>query len=99
MFTHPNYDNAETFNEILSALASKGFADSSYKNDTCPSIALFEDEDAYNYTQIWIDYKDPEMREDCDLTEFFVVRYAEGERVESYAIDCKEELLKKLQIN
>lgn len=69
--THINYDNESKFNELASIL--NDFEDSSWKNDTCPSLHKWINEDEDHYIQVFVDYANPEMREDESLSEFFVV--------------------------
>lgn len=71
--THQDYDNLETFNRILNEVKYLGYYDASYGNDTCPSI--LKDLDDGEWQQVWIDYKDPEKREDIDWPMFYVVRF------------------------
>ena len=37
--THVNYDNIETFTKVLDAVKHLGYEDTTYGNDTCPSIS------------------------------------------------------------
>lgn len=57
-FPHEGYDNAATFSVVASILAPIGFVNSTYRNDTCPSL--------YNEASnlhLFVDYLDPEKRE------------------------------------
>ena len=81
--THPNYDNAKAFDELSKSLPD--FYDSSWKNDTCPSLHKWVDEDAEHYIQIFIDYKNPELREHESFSEFLVTIGKEGV---SHSVEC-----------
>lgn len=58
-----DYDNAQAFDTVLTALTPQGFNDSSWRNDTSPSISRGESVDDSDFIQIWIDYKDTAKRE------------------------------------
>jgi Mg2+ and Co2+ transporter CorA len=75
--THPDFDNAEAFKQILEHLKQHGFEDMSCKNDTCPCIWR-ENKDHSSWT-IWIDYKNPELREFKEMSEFAVVKKDEND--------------------
>ena len=68
---HCEYDNLATLNELLTALAHLGFENMSYGNDACPSIGKELGPD--RYIQIYVDYNDPELRENEEMSEFGVV--------------------------
>jgi hypothetical protein len=70
MITHPDYDNHKDF-EKLSTLS--GFTDSSYKNDSCPSLMKWIDEKENHYIQLFVDYKDPSKRECSEQSPYFIV--------------------------
>jgi len=55
----PDYDNGAEFDSMLSALGN-GWEDSSWQNDTCPSMT-FESE--FFYVQIFVDYADMALSE------------------------------------
>lgn len=57
----PDYDNAETFRFMESRLKWCGFKDSTYGNDTCPSLSR-ELQDG-TFVQVFVDYRDPARRE------------------------------------
>ena len=59
---HEDYDNFDMLNKLFHALAPHGWQNSSWKNDTCPS--LLKEEKHGNYCQIFVDYINPDMRED-----------------------------------
>lgn len=50
----------------------EGFHDSSYHNDTCPSLFKMLDEKEEKYIQIYCDYKDINLREWDDMQRFTV---------------------------
>lgn len=52
----PSYDDMKGFADLLAKLP--GFHDSSWHNDTCPSMH----HEGTN-TRIWVEYADPEKRE------------------------------------
>lgn len=57
-----DFDNTENFHRALNALAPFGFVDSSWHNDVSPSI-LLQDHDGNELMRVWIDYRDPTLRE------------------------------------
>ena len=59
---HENYDNYDTLNALFHALSPHGWTHSSWKNDTCPS--LLKEERHGNACQIFVDYVNPDLRED-----------------------------------
>jgi hypothetical protein len=59
---HADYDNYDTLNKLFHALSPHGWKHSSWKNDTCPS--LLKEERHGNYCQIFVDYINPDLRED-----------------------------------
>ena len=62
--SHPDYDNAATFNKVLHALQPFGFVDSSWHNDSCPSVALYIDDDTgEELVKVYVDWADPAKRE------------------------------------
>jgi len=54
----PSYDDIQGFNDLLAKLP--GFVDSSWHNDTCPSM-----EHEQSQTRIWVEYADPDNRENA----------------------------------
>ena len=57
----PDYDNCVLFESVRDELAPLGLVDSSWHNDSCPSlVAQVSDE---TYLQVHIDYKARELRE------------------------------------
>ena len=59
---HEDYDNYDMLNKLFHALSPHGWKNSSWKNDTCPSL---EKEELHGNTcRIFVDYINPEMRED-----------------------------------
>ena len=67
---HEDYDNYDTLNKLFHALSPHGWVHSSWKNDTCPS--LHREEKHGNTSQIFVDYINPELREDpeCGLLSY-----------------------------
>jgi len=59
---HADYDNYDMLNKLFHALSPHGWEHSSWKNDTCPS--LLKEERHGNYCQIFVDYINPDLRED-----------------------------------
>ena len=59
---HADYDNYDMLNKLFHALSPLGWRHSSWKNDTCPS--LLKEERHGNYCQIFVDYINPDLRED-----------------------------------
>ena len=62
---HADYDNHDMLNKLFDALSPLGWQHSSWKNDTCPS--LLKEERHGNYCQIFVDYINPDLRENPDL--------------------------------
>ena len=58
---HEDYDNYDMLNKLFHALAPHGWQDSTWKNDTCPS--LYKEERHGNTCRIFVDYVDPNKRE------------------------------------
>lgn len=54
----PSYDDMKGFADLLAKLP--GFVDSSWHNDTCPSMEHEE-----SHTKIWVEYADPDNRENA----------------------------------
>jgi len=78
-----NYDNYDTLNKLFHALSPLGWAYSSWKNDTCPSLE--KEERHGNTCRIFVDYKDPDLRKDRKWTELsYSVYDAEGMKTFQY---------------
>jgi len=96
MTSHVDYDNIETFNKVLDAVKHLGYSDTSYGNDTCPSIS--RDFDNGNWQQVWIDCANPEMREDPEWPMFNVVMFDENhDELATDSFDDVEELIVRLK--
>ena len=96
MTSHVDYDNIETFNKVLDAVKYLGYSDTSYGNDTCPSIS--REFVCGNWQQVWIDYANPEMREDPEWPMFNVVVFDENHNeVATDSFDDVEELIARLK--
>ena len=75
----PNYRNCfPDYDDTLPKL--EGFFDSSYKNDSCPSLSDDADPDPENCIYIFCDYKEPTRREGGETSPRFRVLngYATG---------------------
>jgi hypothetical protein len=59
---HEDYDNYDMLNKLFHALAPHGWENSTWKNDTCPSLQ--KEEIHGNVCKIFVDYLNPDMRED-----------------------------------
>ena len=59
---HADYDNYDTLNKLFHALSPHGWENSTWKNDTCPSLQ--KEERHGNVCRIFVDYLNPDMRED-----------------------------------
>ena len=59
---HADYDNYDTLNKLFHALSPLGWVHSSWKNDTCPSLE--KEERHGNTCRIFVDYINPDLRED-----------------------------------
>lgn len=86
--THLNFDNAKVFNELMSKLV--GFADISWKNNTCPSMHKWLNERDDHYIEVFVDYTNPELRESIELSEFLVVHNKGTDRTAYNAHSTKE---------
>jgi hypothetical protein len=74
---HADYDNYDTLNKLFHALSPHGWVHSSWKNDTCPSLE--KEERHGNTCRIFVDYRDPDMREYREWAELSYSCYdAEG---------------------
>ena len=74
---HADYDNYDTLNKLFHALSPHGWENSSWKNDTCPSLQ--KEELHGNVCRIFVDYVNPDMREYREWTELsYSVYDAEG---------------------
>lgn len=88
--THTDYDNNEFFNALAVELADEGFEDTSYGNDTCPSLGLeFDHAGQEGFIQIFIEYVNPDLREypledseDCVIINFSI----DGDFIHSMAL-------------
>lgn len=80
--THAGYDNQANFDKVLAALQPFGFEDASWHNDTCPSVALFEDDETGQMrVKMYVDFLDRSERDSPEMDQFHV--YA-GEDVTVY---------------
>lgn len=59
-----DYDNRQTFNQLLATLSPWGFVDSSWGNDCFPSISFLGDAENYFHIRIWVAHQDPLNRVD-----------------------------------
>lgn len=70
---HDEYDNLTTLNQAFDELKGLGFKDMSWKNDSCPRLGVYQEVNGQErYINLWIDYKDPYLRENEGWTEFMV---------------------------
>jgi hypothetical protein len=91
--THDNYDNVKAFEMIAEQLGQFEIEDASYKNDSCPSMIVWIDQALETYIQLHIDYKDAEMREDYEMSEFYVSHYHEGDMIADKCINDADEAI------
>ena len=95
-----DFDNGDLFDKLLWALKPYGFEDTSWKNDTCPSIGKQKNEE--DYIQIFVDYKDhnlsefPECRSEGRMKVFSV--YSDMDTIEIETDSIQEALKKVLEI-
>ena len=85
--THPGYDNVKALNIAAEQLSQFNVEDSTYGNDSCPSILVWINEGTETYLQLFIDYKNPELREEEEMLEFCVTLYEEGDMQETEDFD------------
>ena len=57
---HQDYDNFDMLNKLFHALAPHGWQNSTWKNDTCPSLEKKEMHG--NVCRIFVDYLNPDFR-------------------------------------
>jgi hypothetical protein len=77
----PDFDNGHEFRAI-GILLGDGFADSSYRNDACPSYFGATDESHEFGVSVFVEYRNPDMRESGDgATRFHVVAQYGGATV------------------
>ena len=92
---HGDYDNFDMLNKLFHALAPHGWQNSSWKNDTCPS--LIKEEIHGNACRIFVDYINPEMRESPDWgLLYFTIEDAEGYLVVQEGFEDADELIRYL---
>ena len=65
---HADYDNYDMLNKLFHALAPHGWQNSTWKNDTCPSLQ--KEERHGNVCRIFVDYANPDLREDPEWPMF-----------------------------
>ena len=94
----PNFDNMETFNNILNAVREHNFSDVSWKNDAMPCM---QTELSHGFQLvIWVDYKDAKLAEFTDEREsgemkqlMFGERDEDGEYTEQWQYDDADALI------
>jgi len=92
---HEDYDNYDMLNKLFHALSPHGWENSSWKNDTCPS--LIKEELHGNACRIFVDYVNPDMREDPRWGLLsYTVEDAEGYLVLQDNFNDADELIKSL---
>lgn len=75
---HDDYDNTETFDEAFKVLQPKGFVDSTWTNDACPSMCLMNHSDTAPVCTLYIDYANPLSRESQHQSEYAVVWHGQN---------------------
>ena len=89
---HEDYDNYDMLNKLFHALSPHGWKNSSWKNDTCPS--LIKEERHGNVCRIFVDYINPDRREDKRWRLLsYTVEDAEGYLVLQDQFDDVDELI------
>ena len=92
---HADYDNYDTFNKLFHALSPHGWKNSSWMDDLCPS--LIKEEIHGNACRIFVDYVNPDMREDPRRgLLYYTVEDAEGYLVLQDNFNDADELIKSL---
>lgn len=91
--THVDYDNVKAFETVAEQLGQFEIEDASYKNDSCPSMIVWIDQALETYIQLHIDYKDAELRETEEMSEFYVTHYHEGDIVSDKEITDVDEAI------
>ena len=89
---HADYDNYDILNKLFHALSPHGWEHSSWKNDTCPS--LHKEERHGNTCRIFVDYRDPDMREYREWAELSYSCYdADGMKTFAEEFDNVDKLI------
>jgi hypothetical protein len=82
----------ENFDDVIEI--PEGFISTSWRNNACPSMALEIDENTH--ITIWIDYKNPELRETIGKRFIVSVETLEEEFDNSGEFDTLEEALERV---
>tara|TARA_R110002072_G_scaffold292424_1_gene461065 strand:+ start:101 stop:400 length:300 start_codon:yes stop_codon:yes gene_type:complete len=93
-----DYDNLKVFNYVLNAVKSLGFVDTTSPNDFCPSIT--RELPSGSFQKVFIDYANPELREDPACLMFDVsTTDKEGYEEPGYdfSVDDADELIEALE--
>ena len=89
---HEDYDNYDMLNKLFNALSPHGWKNSTWKNDTCPSLQ--KEELHGNTCRIFVDYINPDRREDKRWSLLsYTVEDAEGYLVLQDQFDDVDELI------
>ena len=89
---HEDYDNFDMLNKLFHALAPHGWQNSTWKNDTCPS--LIKEEIHGNVCRIFVNYINPEVRKSPDWgLLYFTIEDAEGYLVIQDGFEDADELI------
>ena len=92
------YDNSKVFDYVLEAVKSLGFVDTTSLTDFCPSIS--RDLRSGSVQQVFIDYANPELRED-PACRMFDVSTTDKEGYEEpgydFSVDDADELIEALE--
>ena len=92
---HEDYDNYDMLKKLFHALSPHGWKHGSWKNDTCPS--LIKEEIHGNACRIFVDYVNPDMREDPRWgLLYYTVEDAEGYLVLQENFDDADTLISSL---
>ena len=88
----PDFDNGASFDRILEALAPFGAVDSSWRNDTNPSIWIGDD-NSENGVKVWIDYANRAKREDMLFAAYAVTITRDCYDVEGHDFSTESDAL------
>ena len=89
---HEDYDNYDTLNKLFHALSPHGWVHSSWMGGLCPSLR--KEERHGNICRVYVDYRNPDLREYREWTEISYNCYdAEGTLIFHEEFDNVDKLI------
>jgi hypothetical protein len=75
----PDYPESDMPQDI-----PQGLTDSSWRNDTCPSFTVWENDEspAFNWCRLWVDYADPDQRELKPIARFQLTLWDDNSKID-----------------